>query len=164
MSVFPTVKNRVAWARCAVPAMPKAVSRSNPLGFSVLVFILNQFWYKLQILYQIKKHPEFAGRYRRIKARREHKKAIIAILPYAPDRCLGTYPQIWNRIPRKAFLNHALWMSQNTDDFTGIYLLRLRGCTIKDDAVTITWLDAMSIFNYFGHLSNNLFTLQFTVF
>ena len=30
--------------------MIKATAKSNPLGFPVLVPILNQFWYKLQML------------------------------------------------------------------------------------------------------------------
>ena len=32
------------------PVMIKATAKSNPLGFPVLVLILNQFWYKLQML------------------------------------------------------------------------------------------------------------------
>lgn len=54
-----------------------------------------------------KKHPEFVSRYRRIKARRGHKKAIIAICrmlltaiwhilsdlkPYTPDGYFEPYP------------------------------------------------------------------------
>ena len=33
-----------------VPEMIRATVKSNPLGFPVLVLILNQFWYKLQML------------------------------------------------------------------------------------------------------------------
>ncbi len=49
MSVFPTAKNLVSWAGCC-PVMTKAIKKSNPLGFPVLVPILNQFWCRLQTL------------------------------------------------------------------------------------------------------------------
>ena len=49
MSVFPTAKHLVSWAGCC-PRMIRATVKSNPLGFPVLVLILNQFWYRLQML------------------------------------------------------------------------------------------------------------------
>ena len=55
MSVFPTAKHLVSWAGCC----PRNDQSNKKI--------------------KSKKHPEFANRYRRIKARRGHKKAIIAL-------------------------------------------------------------------------------------
>ena len=49
MSVFPTAKTSYHGLD-VVPVMIKAIIKSNPLGFPVLVLILNQFWCKLQML------------------------------------------------------------------------------------------------------------------
>ncbi|MCD7818803.1 MAG: IS110 family transposase, partial [Lachnospiraceae bacterium] len=86
-------------------------------------------------LLRSKKHPEITNRYRRIKARRGHKKAIIAICrmlltaiwhiltdlkPYTPDGYLE---------PRPVNKNKTLTTSQ------ALNLLRQRGYTISDDPV-----------------------------
>ena len=80
-----------------------------------------------------KKHPEFTTRYKRIKARRGHKKAIIAICrmiltaiwhilsdlePYTPEGFLESRPVKEEKI---------LTISQ------ALNLLKLRGYVIKDD-------------------------------
>ena len=61
---------------CALPICRKIkstrISRAGSYFEPVLVQIANA-------LIKSKKHPEFTTRYRRIKARRGHKKAIIAI-------------------------------------------------------------------------------------
>ena len=86
-------------------------------------------------LIKSKKHPEFTDRYRRIKARRGHKKAIIAICrmiltaiwhiltdlkPYTPDGFLESRPVNESQI---------LTASQ------ALNLMRQRGYVIKDDVV-----------------------------
>ena len=79
MSVFPTAKNLVSWAGCC-PRNDQSnhkikstrISRAGSYFKPVLVQVANA-------LIKSKKHPEFTTRYRRIKARRGHKKAIIAI-------------------------------------------------------------------------------------
>ena len=79
MSVFPTAKNLVSWAGCC-PRNDQSnqkikstrISRAGSYFKPVLVQVANA-------LIKSKKHPEFSTRYRRIKARRGHKKAIIAI-------------------------------------------------------------------------------------
>ena len=58
------------------------ISRAGSYFKPVLVQIANA-------LIKSKKHPEFTTRYRRMKARRGHKKAIIRYLPYDPDRYLA---------------------------------------------------------------------------
>ena len=89
-------------------------------------------------LIKSKKHPEFTIRYRRIKARRGHKKAIIAICrmiltaiwhiltdlkPYTPEGFLESRPVNETKI---------LTTSQ------ALNLLKQSGYTIKDDAVPVT--------------------------
>ena len=84
-----------------------------------------------------KKHPEFTIRYRRIKARRGHKKAIIAICrmiltaiwhiltdlkPYTPEGFLESRPVNETKI---------LTTSQ------ALNLLKQRGYIIKDEAAPI---------------------------
>ena len=88
-------------------------------------------------LVKSKKHPEFTTRYRRIKARRGHKKAIIAICrmiltaiwhiltdlkPYTPEGFLE---------PRPVNESKTLTTSQ------ALNMLKQRGYIIKDEAVPV---------------------------
>ena len=138
MSVFPTAKNLVSWAGCCprndqsnFKIKSTRISRAGSYFKPVLVQIANA-------LIKSKKHPEFKDRYRRIKARRGHKKAIIAICrmlltaiwhiltdlkPYTPEGFLESRPVKESKV---------LTTSQ------ALNLLRLRGYTIKDDAAPIT--------------------------
>ena len=136
MSVFPTAKNLVSWAGCC-PRNDQSdrkikstrISRAGSYIKPVLVQIANA-------LIKSKKHPEFTDRYRRIKARRGHKKAIIAICrmlltaiwhilsdlkPYTADGFLEPHPVNESRV---------LTTSQ------ALNLLKQRGYTIKDDPAT----------------------------
>ena len=87
-------------------------------------------------LIKSKKHPEFTNRYRRIKARRGHKKAIIAICrmiltaiwhilsdlnPYTPDGFLESRP-----------VNESKTLTTSQ----ALNLLKQRGYIIKDEPVT----------------------------
>lgn len=137
MSVFPTAKNLVSWAGCC-PRNDQSshkikstrISRAGSYFKPILVQVANA-------LIKSKKHPEFTDRYRRIKARCGHKKAIIAICrmlltaiwhiltdlkPYTPDGFLEPRPVNGSKI---------LTTSQ------ALNLLRQRGYTIKDAAVPI---------------------------
>ena len=89
-------------------------------------------------LIKSKAHPEFARRYRRIKAHRGHKKAIIAI-------CRMLLTAIWHILTdkkpycadgylllRSVKKNKILTTSQALD------LLKSRGFIIKDDSVSVT--------------------------
>ena len=138
MSVFPTAKNLVSWAGCCPrndqnnhKIKSSRISRTSSYFKSVLVQIANA-------LIKSKKHPEFAARYRRIKARRGHKNAIIAICrmlltaiwhiltdlkPYTPEGFLEARPVKKSKI---------LTTSQVLN------LLKQRGYTIKDEAVPVT--------------------------
>ena len=138
MSVFPTAKHLVSWAGCC-PRNDQSnkkikstrISRAGSYFKPVLVQIANAIIHS-------KKHPEFTERYRRIKARRGHKKAIIAICrmfltaiwhilsdltPYTPDGFLESRPVNKSK---------ELTVSQ------ALSLLKQRGYTIKDESVTVS--------------------------
>ena len=133
MSVFPTDKNLVSWAGCC-PRNDQSnqkikstrISRAGSYLKPVLVQVANA-------LIKSKKHPEITSRYRRIKAHRGHKKAIIAVCrmlltaiwhiltdlkPYTPDGFLT---------PRPVDESKVLTTSQ------ALSLLKLRGYPIKDE-------------------------------
>ena len=133
MSIFPTAKHLVSWAGCC-PRNDQSdrkikstrISRAGSYIKPVLVQIANA-------LIKSKKHPEITGRYRRIKARRGHKKAVIAICrmfltaiwhilsdlkPYTADGFLEARPVNESKV---------LTTSQ------ALNLLKQRGYTIKDD-------------------------------
>lgn len=134
MSVFPTSKNFISWAGCC-PRNDRSARRTKSTRISragqslkpLLVQIANA-------LLRSKEHPEFKNRYRRIKANRGHKKAIIAI-------CKMLLTAIWNVLskvepysakgylePKPAKEEKVLTQSQALD------LLRKRGYTIIDSA------------------------------
>ena len=89
-------------------------------------------------LIKSRKHPEITNRYRRIKARRGHKKAIIAICrmlltaiwhiltdlkPYTPEGFLESRPVNESKV---------LTTSQ------ALNLLKQRGYIIKDDVIPVS--------------------------
>ena len=90
------------------------------------------------VLIKSKKPPKFTTRYKRTKARRSHKKAIIAICrmiltaiwhiltdlkPYTPEGFLESRPVNASKV---------LTISQ------ALNLLKQRGYVIKDDTVPVT--------------------------
>lgn len=138
MSVFPTAKNLCSWAGCC-PRNDQSggkikstrISRAGTFLKPLLVQTANA-------LIHSRKHSEFAQRYRRIKARRGHKKAIIAI-------CRMLVTPIWNMLSKllsyssNGFLepiqtnpNKALTVSQ------ALHLLRSKGFCIHDDVPVLT--------------------------
>lgn len=134
MSVFPTAKNLCSWAGCCPrneqsggKVKSTRISRAGTFLKPLLVQVANA-------LIHSKKHPEFGEYYRRIKARRGHKKAIIAVLkmllaaiwnilsklvPYTPVGFLAT--------PHTAAPSKTLSISQV------LSLLRHRGFILVDD-------------------------------
>ncbi len=137
MSVFPTAKHLVSWAGCC-PRNDQSnqnqstrISRAGSYFKPVLVQVANA-------LIKSKKHSEFTSRYKRIKARRGHKKAIIAICrmiltaiwhilsdlkPYTPEGFLESRPVKEGKV---------LSTSQ------ALNLLKQRGYIIKDDVGPVT--------------------------
>lgn len=136
MSVFPTAKHLVSWAGCC-PRNDQSnqkikstrISRAGSYFKPVLVQVANA-------LIKSKKYPEFTNRYKRIKARRGHKKAIIAICrmiqtaiwhilsdlkPYTPEGFLESRP-----------VKEAKILSTSQ----ALNLLRQRGYVSKDEPLT----------------------------
>ena len=132
MSVFPSSKHLVSWAGCCPrndqsnqKVKSRRISRAGSYLKPLLVQVPNA-------LIKSKKHPEFKERYHRIKSRRGHKKAIIAV-------CKMLLTAIWNMLSKlepynpEGFLEHRpvkqekiLTVSQ------ALELLRLRGYTITN--------------------------------
>ena len=138
MSVFPTAKNLVSWAGCC-PRNDQSnqkikstrISRAGYYFKPVLVQIANA-------LIKSKKHPEITNRYKRIKARRGHKKAIIAI-------CRMILTAIWHILTDlKPYTPEGFLESRPVNDSKvlttsqALNLLEQRGYIIKDDAVHVT--------------------------
>ena len=135
MSVFPTAKHLVPWAGCcprndqsSKKIKSTRISRAGTYFKPILVQVTNA-------LLRSKKHPEITDRYKRIKARRGHKKAIIAVCrmllpaiwhilsdlkPYTPDGFLESRPVNESKV---------LTTSQ------ALSLLKQRGYIIKDEVV-----------------------------
>ena len=138
MSVFPTAKNLVSWAGCCPrndqsnqKVKSTRISRAGSYFKPVLVQIANA-------LIKSKKHPEITTRYRHIRARRGHKKAIIAI-------CRMLLTAIWHILtdlkpytpkgflePRPVNESKVLTTSQ------ALNMLKQRGYIIKDDVIPAT--------------------------
>jgi GH24 family phage-related lysozyme (muramidase) len=89
MSVFPTAKNLVSWAGCC-PRNDQSAGKIKSTRISCAGCYLKPLLVQISnALLRSKKHLEFRERYRRIKARRGHKKAIIAV-------CRMLLTAIWN--------------------------------------------------------------------
>jgi hypothetical protein len=133
MSVFPTAKNLCSWAGCCPrndqsggKVKSTRISRAGTYLKPLLVQIANA-------IVKSDKHPEFKERYRRIKARRGHKKAIIAV-------CRMILTAIWNILsklepysPDGFCSDRSAPLSMVITKTQALNLLRLRGYVIKDD-------------------------------
>lgn len=134
MTVFPSAKHLCSWAGCCprndqsnLKVKSRSISRAGTYLKPLLVQISNA-------LVKSKKHTEFVERYRRIKARRGHRKAIIAI-------CKMLLTAIWNVLHKhEAYTRDGFLASQAPKTVRiltvsqALSMLRLRGYTIRDDA------------------------------
>lgn len=132
MSVFPSSKHLVSWAGCCPrndqsnqKVKSRRISRAGSYLKPLLVQVANA-------LIKSKKHPEFKERYHRIKSRRNHKKAIIAV-------CKMLLTAIWNMLSKlepynpEGFLEHRSVKQEKTLTVSqALELLRLRGYTITN--------------------------------
>ena len=133
MSAFPTSKHLVSWAGCC-PRNDKSaknikgtrISRAGSYLKPVLVQIANA-------LLKSKDHPEFRERYRRIKARRGHKKAIVAI-------CRMLLTSIWNILSKLEPYTAKGYLADKVKEHSvvitkaqGLELLRKRGYIFKEE-------------------------------
>ena len=136
MSVFPTAKNLVSWAGCC-PRNDKSNKTIKSTRISTAGSHLKPTLVQVaNAVIKSKDHPEFGIRYRRIKARRGHKKAIIAI-------CRMLLTAIWNVISkREPYSPDGYIDPQQKPSFTakpltkaqGLALLRQMGYVIKEEA------------------------------
>ena len=137
MSVFPTAKHLSSWAGCC-PRNDQSggkrkstrISRAGAYIKPLLVQVANA-------VVKSDKHPEFKERYRRLNARRGHKKAIIAI-------CRMFLTAIWNILSKlepydpKGFLAEPPSDKARTLTQTqALNLLRSRGYVIQDDVPSL---------------------------
>ncbi|SDF61126.1 IS110 family transposase [Sporomusa acidovorans] len=134
MSVFPTAKNLSSWAGCCPrndqsggKCKSTRISRAGVYLKPLLVQVANA-------VVKSDKYPECKERYRRLKARRGHKKAIIAV-------CRMLLTAIWNILSKlepysaKGYLvDRPANMSMVITKSQALSLLRLRGYVIKDDS------------------------------
>lgn len=133
MSVFPTAKHLCSWAGCCPrndqsggKRKSNRISRAGSFLKPRLVQIANA-------IVKSEKHPEFKERYRRIKARRGHKKAIIAI-------CRMLLTAIWNILSKLEPYSADGFSSDRSSHVSmvitkaqGLQLLRMRGYVFKED-------------------------------
>ncbi len=137
MSVFPSAKHLASWAGCCprndqsnFKIKSTRISRAGACLKPLLVQIANAVIHS-------DKYPEFKERYRKLKARRGHKKAIIAI-------CRMFLTAIWNILSNlepyssKGYLQdqlteHSVVISKSE----GLALLRKRGYIFKDEVADV---------------------------
>lgn len=133
MSVFPSAKNLVSWAGCCPrndqsngKVKSTRISRAGAYLKPILVQIANA-------VIKSDKYPECKERYRRLKARRGHKKAIIAI-------CRMLLTAIWNILSKLEPYSAAGYIADKLTEHSvvitkaqGLALLRKRGYIFKDD-------------------------------
>ena len=132
-SVFPTAKHLASWAGCCPrndqsggKTKSTRISRAGAYIKPLLVQVSNA-------IVKSDKHPEFKERYRRLKARRGHKKAIIAI-------CRMLLTAIWNILTKlepysdKGYrTDHIPQPQKLITKEEGLKFLRSRGFVFKDD-------------------------------
>ncbi len=138
MSVFPTAKNLVSWAGCCPrndqsngKVKSSRISRAGAYLKPLLVQVANS-------VVKSDKYPECKERYRRLKARRGHKKAIIAI-------CRMLLTAIWHIVsdgePYSSegyFTERPISQTQVLTTQQALNLLKSRGFIIKDDSSPLT--------------------------
>ncbi len=135
MSVFPSAKNLVSWAGCCPrndqsnkKVKSTRISRAGSYLKPLLVQVANA-------VVKSNKYPECKERYRRIKARRGHKKAIIAI-------CKMLLTAIRNILSKGEPYSAQVYLSDHSTEQTqarvlttqqALNLLKSRGFIINDD-------------------------------
>ena len=127
MSVFPSAKHLVSWAGCcprndqsSKKVKSTRISRAGVYLKPLLVQVANA-------VIKSDKYPECKERYRRIKARRGHKKAIIAV-------CRMLLTAIWNILSKLEPYSAAGYLEDKLTEHSvviskaqGLELLRKRG-------------------------------------
>jgi len=136
MSVFPSAKHLVSWAGCcprndqsSKKVKSTRISRAGCCLKPLLVQVANA-------VIKSDKYPECRERYRRIKARRGHKKAIIAV-------CRMLLTAIWNILSKLESYSAKGYLTDKLTEHSvviskaqGLELLRKRGYIFKDEVAT----------------------------
>jgi len=138
MSVFPTAKNLSSWAGCCPRNDSSGGKRKSTRISRAGVYLKPLLVQVANAIVKSDKYPEFKERYRRLKARRGHKKAIIAI-------CRMLLTAIWNILSKLepysaegyfASLDRTASPSKTITTAQALNLMRLRGYVIKDDILS----------------------------
>ena len=133
MSAFPSAKHLVSWAGCCPrndqsngKVKSTRISRAGSYLKPILVQVANA-------VIKSDKYPECKERYRKLKARRGHKKAIIAI-------CRMFLTAIWNILSKLEPYSADGYLADKISDHSvvitkaqGLALLRQRGYIFKDE-------------------------------
>ena len=133
MSVFPSAKHLVSWAGCC-PRNDQSNNRVKSSRISRAGCYLKPFLVQVANgIINSDKYPECRERYRRIKARRGHKKAIIAV-------CRMLLTAIWNVLSKLAPYSAEGYFTDKLTEHSvviskaqGLDLLRKRGYIFKDE-------------------------------
>lgn len=137
MSVFSIAKHLVSWAGCC-PRNDRSARHVKSTRISATGSSLKPILVQLaNALVRFSKHPEFSERYRRIKSRRVHKIAMIAL-------CKMLLTAIWNMLSTGKVYNPSGYILQPPrpanekkapSQKQALDLLRIRGFTIQDVSV-----------------------------
>jgi len=137
MSVFPTAKNLSSWAGCCPRSDQSGGKRKSTRISRAGVYIKPLLVQVANGVVTSDKYPECKERYRRLKARRGHKKAIIAI-------CRMFLTAIWNILSKLEPYSADGYLADRPSDKAlvitksqALNLLRLRGYIIKDDLPSV---------------------------
>ena len=137
MSVFPTAKNLSSWAGCCPRNDQSGGKRKSTRISRAGVYIKPLLVQVANGVVTSDKYPECKERYRRLKARRGHKKAIIAI-------CCMFLTAIWNILSKLEPYSADGYLADRPSDKAlvitksqALNLLRLRGYIIKDDLPSV---------------------------
>ena len=133
MSVFPTAKKLVSWAGCCPRNDQSGRKRKSTRISRAGVYLKPLLVQVANAVANSDKYPEFKQRYRRLKARRGHKKALIAI-------CRMFLTAIWNILSKLEPYSTEGYLVDRPESKSmvltksqALNLLKLRGYVIKDD-------------------------------
>ena len=132
MSVFPTAKNLSSWAGCCPRNDQSGGKRKSTRISRAGVYIKPLLVQVANAVVKSDKYPECKERYRRIKARRGHMKAIIAI-------CRMLLTAIWNILAKLEPYSTEGYLVDRPENQSlvltkaqALNLLKSRGYVIKD--------------------------------
>jgi transposase len=138
MSVLKAAKNLSSWAGCCPRNDQSGGKRKSTRISRAGVYLKPLLVQVANAVVKSDKHPECKDRYRRLKARRGHKKAVIAV-------CRMLLTAIWNILSKlepysdKGYLvDRKPAEKQTLTAAQALRLLRSKGYIIKDDDVIVS--------------------------